>query len=76
MKALSSNHWTDHQGTSIAEITFLKKIWLHLVACGITVPRPSIELVALALEAGSLNHWTDREVPEITITYFTYYDFT
>ena len=41
--------------------------WPHLVACGILVPWPRIEPVPPALEVWSLNHWTAREVPEVTL---------
>ena len=34
-------------------------------ACGIIIPQPGIELVAPAVEARSLNHWTAREVSKI-----------
>ena len=34
------------------------------MACRILVPRPGIEPVPPAVEAGSLNHWTAREVQE------------
>ena len=33
------------------------------MACGILVPWPGIKPVPPAMEAQSLNHWTDREVP-------------
>ena len=39
------------------------KIWLCHAACGTLVLQPGIELVAPALEAGVLNHWTTEEVP-------------
>ena len=35
---------------------------LHHVACGILVPQPGIKPAPPALEVGSLNHWTTREV--------------
>ena len=34
----------------------------------ILVPRPRLELVPLALEAQSLNHWTTRAVPRIFLS--------
>ena len=34
------------------------------MACGILVPQPGIEHAPAAVEARSLNHWTDREVPK------------
>ena len=37
-------------------------------AYGILVPQPRIELVPLALEAWSLNHWTTRAFPRIFIS--------
>ena len=36
-------------------------------ACGISVPRPGIEPVPPAVEAQTLNHWTAREVPNVTV---------
>ena len=33
------------------------------MACGILVPQPGNELVTLAMEAWSLNHWTTRKAP-------------
>ena len=36
--------------------------WPHWESCGILVPRPGIEPVALAVEAQSPNQWTCREV--------------
>ena len=40
--------------------------WLHCEACGIFVPRPGIEPIALAVNAQSPNHWTTREFPKAT----------
>ena len=40
------------------------------VACEILVPRPGIEPMSPALEVQSLNHWTTREVPIPTKTFF------
>ena len=37
--------------------------WPCPTACGILIPRPVIELMTLAVEVWSLNHWTAREVP-------------
>ena len=37
------------------------------MACGISVPPPGIELVPPVVEAQSLNHWTVREVPALTL---------
>ena len=36
--------------------------WLCCVACMILVPWPEIKPTSSALEAWSLNHWTDRKV--------------
>ena len=36
---------------------------LGIVACGISTPRPGIELMPPAVEVLSLNHWTTSEVP-------------
>ena len=38
------------------------------MACGISVPQPRIEPVSAALEGGFFNHWTIREI--LQITYF------
>ena len=37
--------------------------WSRCMACGILGPRPGIKSVPSAVEIGSLNHWTAREVP-------------
>ena len=39
----------------------------HHAACRILVPRPGIEPMPPAVEAGSLSHWTAREVPQMLI---------
>ena len=46
--------------------------WLHCTGYGILVPWTGIEPVLLTLEAQSVNHWTDREVP--IIFYFSHSD--
>ena len=38
--------------------------WPCRAACGILVPQPGIKPAPPAVEAGSLNHWTAREVPQ------------
>ena len=48
-----------------ANFNFIIIFWSHYVACRIIVPRPGIEPTPLEVEAWSLNHWTDREVPTI-----------
>ena len=54
----------------VAELwLYTKIIKLTLSGCrtwGISVPRPGIEPMPLALEAWNLNHWMAREVPELT----------
>ena len=40
-------------------------------ACGILVPRPGIRPIPPALEAQSLNHWTAREIPILTVLKYT-----
>ena len=40
---------------------------LHYSACGILVPQPGIKPMPPILGVQSLNHWTTREVPSITI---------
>ena len=47
--------------------SFLKNL---AVPRGILVSPPGMELVALALEVQSLNHWTSREVPVILVRMF------
>ena len=43
---------------------FFKNVsWPHQTAHRILVHLPEIELTPPALEAQSLNHWTNREVP-------------
>ena len=37
------------------------------VACGILVPQPGIEPTPHAVEVWSLNHWTTREAPDISV---------
>ena len=39
--------------------------WSCLTACRMLVSRSGIELVPLAVEVRSLNHWTAREVPGV-----------
>ena len=41
--------------------------WLCLKACGILVPHPGLEPTLYALQVQSLNHWTAREVPSVTL---------
>ena len=48
--------------------------WPLSAACGILVPRPGIEPTPPALEAESLNHWTAREVPLYTISFYVVFD--
>ena len=40
---------------------------LHRAACGILVPWPGIKPMPPAVEARSLNHWTAREVPVVSL---------
>ena len=51
-------------------LLFKKKnffFWPSCTVCGILVPRPGITPAPPALEAQSLNYWTAREVPTITV---------
>ena len=54
------------------ELSFLnfilnfKIFWPCRAACGILVPWPGMEPVPPAVEARSPNHWTIREVPELS----------
>ena len=52
----------------LCSLSFSKNIFrpCHLL-CMILVPRPEIEPVAPAVEAGSLLHWTTGEVPGFTL---------
>ena len=47
-------------------IYFLFFIFFDRVACGILVPGPGIEPMPPAVEAWNLNHWTAKEVPEMS----------
>ena len=38
-------------------------------ACGILAPQPGTEPAPAALEGEVFNHWTTREVPQITFKY-------
>ena len=40
--------------------------WQCCTACGLLAPWPGIEPPPLALEVQSLNHWTTREVPQLS----------
>ena len=40
--------------------------------CGILVLQPGIEPMSPALGAQSLNHWTAREVPTLTVLYLIF----
>ena len=40
-----------------------KFFWAHYVACGVLVPWPGMKPIFPAVGAGSLNHWTTREIP-------------
>ena len=40
----------------------------HCAACGILVPHPGIEPTPPAVEVQSLNRWTAREVPQVSIS--------
>ena len=40
-------------------------------SCGILTPHSGIEPASRALEARSLNHWTAREVPSITLNAYS-----
>ena len=44
---------------------YLFFFWSCLTACRMLVSRSGIELVPLAVEVQSLNHWTAREVPGV-----------
>ena len=45
---------------------FVFIFWPCRAACGILFPRPGIKPLTPAVEAQSLNHWTAREVPELS----------
>ena len=44
------------------------------MACGNLVPQPGIEPISSALRVRSLNHWTSREIPRLTVLKY-YFDF-
>ena len=52
-------------GCILIFIQFNKISFFGCPACRIIVPRPGIEPTPPEVEAWSLNHWTDREVPTI-----------
>ena len=52
-----------HRAARQSFFFFLFFFWPHCEACGILVPRPTIEPGPPAVEAWSLNCWTTREVP-------------
>ena len=47
---------------------FFLIFWPYRAACGILVPQPGIEPMPPPVEAQSLNHWTAREAPYLTIS--------
>ena len=52
--------WTQSQPQSLSLFSFF--FWMH---CGASaVPSPGIEILPLAVEAWSPNHWTTREFPQ------------
>ena len=51
-----------------ATLFFKIYFWPHHAACGILAPCPGIEPAPSALEAQSLNHWTTREVPLLSLS--------
>ena len=53
--------------TSEVSCLLVRLFGLHCAACGILGPRPGIEPVSPAVEAGSPNHCTAREFPEASI---------
>ena len=63
------------QGSDITWFTFFFFIfWPCHVACGNLVPQPGIEPVASTLRVRSLNYWTSREIPRLTVLKY-YFDF-
>ena len=48
------------------KLSSLVSFWLHNVACGILVPQPGIKPVTPAVEAQILNHWTTREISQMS----------
>ena len=61
------------KGSDIDSFVFLF-FWPHCVACGILVPQPGIKPIFSALGVKSLNHWTSREIPRLTVLKY-YFDF-
>ena len=53
-----------HTLSNIHYLQTLKKFfWPHYVACEVLVPWLGMKPVFPVVEAGSLNHWTTREIP-------------
>ena len=52
---------------NIDSFFFFLIFWPRYTACGILVPWPGMEPAPREVAAQSLNHWTAREVPKISI---------
>ena len=57
----------DSPGSFSDFLLFFKKFWLRCLACRILVSQSGMKRMLFAVEAQSLNHWTAREVPSVTI---------
>ena len=49
--------------------TFINFFWSHCIAYRISVPRPEIEPILLAMEAWNPNHWTAGEAESHTFPF-------
>ena len=58
---------SDYQDGSTANILLFFFFLLCHRACRILVPQPGIKPMPSAVEAQSLNHWTIREVPIVSL---------
>ena len=55
--------WGTKNSLSSSFLSFFFLFLLHRMECGILLSQAEIEPVLPAVKAQSLNHWTDREVP-------------
>ena len=57
-------------GDDVISLSLFNGFWSHCTTCGILVPRAGIKPMPPAVEAQSLNHWTARDVPVISYSFF------
>ena len=53
------------QGSTVIRMNFF--FWPHQAICEILVPWPGIKFTPSALKAGSLSHWTTRDLPDLNL---------